>query len=301
MQNARYIVTSGAYPLPDAEALSDALSENIQIDALAISIAETDEIKNLWTVIAYFATHSDAEVASRFLGPSDAAISTLPDTDWVRQSLQGLAPVVAGRFFLYGSHDRHRKRLGGISLELDAQTAFGTGHHGTTLGCLAAFDRIAKFSRPQNVLDLGTGTGVLALAAAKLHPRHIIASDIDPVAVVTARANARHNGIVQDFHTFCAVSLDHNTIKAKAPYDLIFANILARPLAKLARDLTRVLAPGGHLILSGLTADQIRWIKASYIDQGLGIAAVGIRQNWATLVMRRNKKPGTFPRRARFS
>jgi ribosomal protein L11 methyltransferase len=287
MEQALYIVTSRACSLSDAQAMVDTLELNVAVNALAISIAETDEAQNLWSVIAYFETRQGAEMASVFLDLTHNSISPLPATDWVRQSLQGLAPVTTGRFFIYGSHDRSRRRSGGISLELDAQTAFGTGHHGTTLGCLAAFDAIAKAKRPQNVLDVGTGTGVLALSAAKLHPRYVTASDIDPAAVATAMSNVRHNGIAQDFVTICAAGVGHNTIRTRAPFDVIFANILAGPLAKLARDLTRILAPGGHLILSGLTSNQIRWIKACYLNQGLSFVAQGIRQSWATLVMRR--------------
>ncbi len=300
MQHARFTVTTTPQPLANAQALADKLDDLLDVDILAVSIAETDEANQLWQVIAYCHGKTHAEVLRLHLGIDFAAISALPESDWVRESLQGLSPVVAGRFFLHGSHDRHRRRSGGISLELDAQTAFGTGHHGTTAGCLFAFDRIAKHFRPRKILDVGCGTGILAIAAAKLHPPLIVASDIDPEAVVTTRANAKINNIAGNFQSICATGLDHRSIRQSEPYDLIFANILAGPLADLALDLSRALAPGGYLILSGLTADQLDWIRARYVSQGLAVSAAGIRENWATLTLHKKKKPGVSPRRARF-
>jgi ribosomal protein L11 methyltransferase len=222
-------------------------------------------------------------------------IAPLPQRDWVRQSLEGLAPVAAGRFFLHGAHDRARRRAGGLSLEIDAGTAFGTGHHGTTEGCLVALDRLLKRRTPRRILDVGCGTGVLAIAAARATLRPALASDIDPEAVRVTLENARLNGVKPRIRSVVAAGLGHPVIAAGAPYDLIFANILARPLVALATGLARVLAPGGHLILSGLTLDQSRWIEATYRARGLALAARIRRGNWVSLVLtrpKRKKRPG---------
>ncbi len=264
------------------------MESDLRFDALAMAIHETDESKALWQAIAYFATREHAETARRALDLPEEAIAEIPDVDWVRESLKGLAPVIAGRFFLHGSHDREQRRVGGITLELDAQTAFGTGHHGTTAGCLEAFDAIAKRCKPRRVLDLGCGTGVLAIAAAKLHCPAILATDIDPIAVTVTKANARINST--SLRSICANGLAHRDIRQNAPYDLIFANILARPLDRLATGLVHLLAPQGRVILSGITVDQIHWISACYTGRGLALESTRIKQNWATLVLRQKTR-----------
>ncbi len=295
MTEARYTLTSPATDLATAQDLADLIDSHIAIDALAVTINETDETQNLWAVTAYFPDQASAHHANTTLGLG-ADIAPVPDVDWVRKSLEGLAPVTAGRFFLHGSHDRAKRRAGGYSFEIDAGTAFGTGHHGTTAGCLLALDGILKRHRPCRIFDLGCGTGVLAIAAARATRHGVLATDIDPEAVRVTAANARLNALGPLTRAHTAAGLHHPVIRNAAPYDLIFANILARPLAALAQGLSAILAPGGHLILSGLTRDQLRWIKACYTARGLVHAQTIFMGNWVALVMRRTgikaKRPG---------
>ena len=184
---------------------------------LAITINETDEAKALWELVLYFESEEEAEAARSIDALAEGLIAPMPQQDWVRQSLEGLAPVTAGRFFLHGAHDRPRRRAGGISLEIDAGTAFGTGHHGTTEGCLLALDRILKRRTPRKILDVGCGTGVLAIAAARATGRKALASDIDPEAVRVTLANAALNGVRPLIASFVAAGLDHPRIAAQAP------------------------------------------------------------------------------------
>ncbi len=267
------------------------IESDIRLDALAVTINETDEALGTWETSAWFETQDQAAEAQEFLG-RDGVVATIPERDWVRESLAGLGPVSAGRFFLHGSHDRALRRAGGISLEIDAGTAFGTGHHGTTWGCLVALDDIVKRERPARILDLGTGTGVLALAAARALRRPVMGTDIDPEAVRVARLNAFRNGVGPLFRSAVGAGLHHSSIREHAPYNLIFANILARPLVLLARGLCNLLAPGGKIILSGLTSDQLRWIKAHYGNMGLVSRRVIRNGNWIALVMERPSRHG---------
>ena len=295
MTEPRFTLTIPALPHDAANDLATALEDNIRLDPMAITINETDEARGLWEVMLYFASEEEAEDARGVAGLRAGTIAPMPQQDWVRQSLEGLAPVAAGRFFLHGSHDRDRRRPGGIALEIDAGTAFGTGHHGTTEGCLMALDRILKRRTPNSILDLGCGTGVLAIAAAKATGRPALASDIDPEAVRVTLANAALNGVKPLIGSFVAAGLDHPRIARGGPYDLIFANILARPLVALSTGLARALRPGGDLILSGLTLEQMRWIEATYQSRGLALASRITRGNWATLVFTRphkQKRPG---------
>ena len=263
----------------------------LQLDPISITINEKDEAKALWETVAWFETELEAAAALQLLKHETphVQIVAVPDRDWVRESLAGLAPVMAGRFYLHGSHDRALRRVGGVSLEIDAGTAFGTGHHGTTSGCLLAFDYIMKMRRPKRVLDLGTGTGVLALAAAFALRTKVLGTDIDPEAVRVTKRNAKLNHLGPWLDGLAATGLHHRVIASGSPYDLIFANILARPLAQLATGLSRLLAPGGTIILSGLTLDQERWIRAAYCGRGLCVQRSIHKGNWAALVM--IKKP----------
>jgi ribosomal protein L11 methyltransferase len=290
MSNARFTLTIPNLSHQAAHDLVERIENDFQLDPLALTINETDEAAALWEAVAWFSDEADAEAARIYLAIPDTIIAPVPDVDWVRRSLEGLAPVVAGRFFLHGSHDRHIRRAGGHSFEIDAGTAFGTGHHGTTSGCLMALDDILKRSKPKRILDLGCGTGVLAIAAAQTVKRQALATDIDVEAVRVTKRNAALNGVGPLIRAETAAGLRHPTIRLSAPYDLIFANILARPLASLAPGLTNILAPGGHLILSGLTVDQLRWIKSCYVNLGLHVARVIRQGNWIALVMTNKRK-----------
>jgi ribosomal protein L11 methyltransferase len=260
--------------------------EGSHVAPLAIARNETNEEVELWEVVAHFATVAEAQAAARlFPGLENIAVAALPDTDWVRRSLEGLPPVVAGRFLIHGSHDRALRRPGGISLEIDAGTAFGTGHHPTTLGCLLVLDDLLKRRRPRRVLDVGAGSGILALAAAKALHAPVIAIDIDPEATRVARANAQLNGLGPFLRCLTASGLDHHRVRSGAPYDLIFANILARPLVHLAEPIVRVLARHGVLILSGFTIDQPSAVVAAYRNRGLARTRTIRLGTWSTLVL----------------
>ena len=295
MSTARVTLTVPALTLAAAEDIANRFESDFRIEPLAVTINETDETKSLWEMVAYFSDDAEAHEAQQLLQLSSGFILTLPDTDWVKHSLEGLAPVVAGRFFLHGSHDRERRRRGGVPLEIDAGTAFGTGHHGTTAGCLLALDAILKRRKPNRILDLGCGTGVLAIAAAQATKRKTLATDIDAEAVQVTRLNATLNGVGSLINGVTAPGLKHRKISSGAPYDLIFANILARPLINLAQGLKSILAPDGSLVLSGLTRDQVRWVLAAYRNRGLVCNRTLLMGNWATLTLsNKRKRPEHF-------
>jgi ribosomal protein L11 methyltransferase len=300
MAIARILLTIPALSLRAAEETANRLESDFRVEPLAVAINETDGANNLWETVAYFEGENEARLAQKRLRLFSGIISILPDTDWVKHSLEGLAPVMAGRFFLHGSHDRSRKRPGGVPVEIDAATAFGTGHHGTTAGCLLALDAILKRQKPKRILDLGCGTGVLAIAAALATKHKTLATDIDPEAVRVTKVNAALNGVAPLIAAATAPGLKHGKIADAAPYDLIFANILARPLISLAQGLASILAPGGNLILSGLTVDQIRWVSASYRNRGLVHTRTLRRENWATLMLASKRKRPDRLRAGRF-
>ena len=197
----------------------------------------------------------------------DINCEILPDIDWVAKSLEGLKPVRAGRFLVHGSHDRQARRIGDLAIEIEAGQAFGTGHHGTTSGCLEMIERIVRRDRPANALDLGTGSAVLAIAIAKCTAIPVLASDIDHVATRVASANIRSNGVAARVRAITATGFDHLAIAGSAPFDLIVANVLAGPLMKLAPAMARHTAPGGSVVLSGILPHQ-RWpVIAAYSAQ----------------------------------
>jgi len=248
-----------------------------------------DELfKETATVEALYTEAPDAELLSRLTGHTVIA-APLPDQDWIKLSQEGLPPVRAGRFFVYGAHDAGQVPPGVIPMRIEAGLAFGTGHHETTALCLAALSDLAKRRRFERTLDLGCGTGLLAIGAAKLWRKKVIASDIDPVAVDVTRENARANGEAPLIRAVTADGLTHAAIRERAPYDLIVANILASPLTQLAPSIVRSLAKGGMLVLSGLLRGQENLVISFYTPHGLILRARHRDGPWSALVLERPK------------
>jgi len=277
---------------PDAaECLAEAL-ERLTPAPTGIGMLEIEDGAGLWEVGAYFDTAPDRAglaLLAAMHGAADFAVSELPETDWVAKVRRELRPVEAGRFFVHGSHDADRVPGSAVALLIEASMAFGTGHHGTTQGCLLALDRLAEAGlEPARVLDLGCGTAVLAMAAARLWPAGVVASDIDAVAVEVARANVTANGLSGRVSCIEAEGLDHPDIAAAAPFDLIFANILKAPLIALAPALSSALAPGGHVILSGILNDQADELISVYRALGNDLSDRFDIGDWSTTVFRRN-------------
>jgi ribosomal protein L11 methyltransferase len=281
-----------------AARLADGLAETLDADDAAIAAFETAD--GGWNVEVHFANTPD-EAALRSLVATIAgeaaaralAFETVAPRDWVAASLAGLKPVAAGRFVVHGAHDRARVPAHRIGIEIEAALAFGTGHHGTTRGCLLALDGWLKCGRAglgrQKILDVGTGSGVLAIAAAKALRRRVVASDIDPRAVAVARANARANAVGALVEIVHAAGLGHARLRRAGPYDLVFANILLAPLRRLARPIARATAPGAYVVLSGLLAGQAAAALAAYRAQGLVLVARIPRDEWVTLVLARSQ------------
>ena len=272
----------------EAEAAADAIDADPRLEASAYSILEEDEARGIWRIDAYPTSDAEAEALMGVLGARPAlqvASHTLADADWLAMALSGLPPVRAGRFFVFGAHDRGRIPANAVGLRIEAGAAFGTGHHGTTSGCLVAFDALLKAERFDRVLDVGTGTGVLAIAAARTGSAYVVGTDIDAVSVRIARENAALNRARATFVR--ADGLNHRGVAGAAPYDLVFANILARPLVRLAPAIRGALKPGGVAILSGLLRGQQRFVAAAYLARGFRLRRRVLRDAWATLVLER--------------
>ncbi len=275
---------------PVAQRIADFLTELLDPNQTAVGRFEGP--RDNWTVeICFRAIPNRAlvrELVARAAGKAAArtlTFETLADRDWVRSSLAGLRPVEAGKFVVHGSHDRHRVAHNRLRIEIEAALAFGTGHHGTTRGCLLALDRLLKAHRPRRVLDLGTGTGVLAIAAAKALHARVLASDIDPLAMRTARANTRSNAVSHRVEVLRATGVTARRFAMLAPFDLVSANILLKPLQRLARPLSRLLAPNARVILSGLLPSQTNAALAAYATQGLRLERRIMLDGWVTLVL----------------
>jgi ribosomal protein L11 methyltransferase len=283
-----------------ARRIADAVAEALPADNVAVSLADIGGGR--WQTAIYFPAASDktADEAAdqetlRALVAQAAGVDAADSlsfepvaaADWVRQSLAGLSPVAAGRFVVHGAHDRGRVAVNRIGIEIEAALAFGTGHHGTTRGCLLALDRICKAAgaHPARILDVGTGSGVLAIAAARALRRPALASDIDVEAVAAARANARRNRVGGAVTVVRADGASARSLRGSAPFDLVIANILLEPLLRIAAPLRRLTAPGAHVVLSGIVPAQANAVIAAY--RPLALERRIAIEGWTTLVLRR--------------
>lgn len=247
-----------------------------------------------WDITVHFAEAPDQAEIRDLVGVAagdevarDITFDTVEAKDWVKATLEELVPVRAERFVVHGHHDRAKVPPNKLGIEIEAALAFGTGHHGTTRGCLLLLDRVLKAYRPRRVLDLGTGTGVLAIAAAKALQIKVLATDIDPLSVLTARNNARLNEVGNLVETIRASGFSAPEFARRGPFDLVLANILANPLRQMATPMTKHLAPSALIILSGLLPHQAESVIAAYRARGLVLVRhIGI-EGWSSLLMQK--------------
>ncbi len=277
--------------MADAEALAEAL-ELMTPEPTGIGTFEIEDGSGTWEVGGYFQAPPD-EAGLALLATLHKAkpfiVSELPEEDWIAKVRRELSPVPAGRFFVYGSHDADKVPEGVIPLLIEASMAFGTGHHGTTQGCLLALDHlIEEQSLKGPVLDLGCGTAVLAMAAAHFLEDAILASDIDEVAVEVAKANMAANGMAGRVACIEAAGLDHSEIAGAAPYGLVFANILKAPLITLAPGITDALAEGGYVILSGILNEQADEVIKVYCRNGNSLVRRQEIGEWTTIILQKS-------------
>jgi ribosomal protein L11 methyltransferase len=274
------------------EALGDALGEVLWPPAGAVSLTKDDATvedgASQWRLDAYFDKQPDMSAVNAVAaehGAGNAASEDLPDIDWVAHALEGLGVVRCGRFILYGAHDADKlpNEDGDIPIRIDANMAFGTGHHPTTSGCLTLLDRFAGFP-PRSIFDLGCGSAVLAIAAAKLWDRDVIASDIDEKSVEIAAENATLNEVGAQVKTLAAAGFDHPEIADAAPFDFVFANILAGPLAELAPDMAAHILKTGRVMLAGLMTQQEAGVVSAYEAAGFRLINRLDQPTWPVLL-----------------
>lgn len=274
-----------------AYALGEAM-ERLEPEPTGVGVFEMEDGSGLWEVGGYFqAPPDDTALAllAAAMGAKPFVVSELPETDWVAHVRRELAPVEAGRFFVYGSHDADKVPEDSAPLLIEAAMAFGTGHHGTTLGCLRALDHLATSGFVgKQVIDVGCGTAVLAMAAARIWPECVLASDIDQVAVDVAEANVAANGLTGRVTCVEAAGFDHAALKAAAPFDLVFANILKGPLIALAPDMAQALGPGGYAILSGILNEQAAEVTEVYARSGINLTRSEMIGDWTTLTLQKS-------------
>lgn len=274
-----------------AEALGEAM-ERLIPEPTGIGVFEVEDDSGIWEVGGYF-TESPDEAGLALLttmhGAKPFVVSELPETDWVAKVKRELAPVEAGRFFVYGSHDADKIPEGSEPLLIEAAMAFGTGHHGTTLGCLRALDHLANEGFVgKKVVDIGCGTAVLAMGAARIWPDNVMASDIDEVAVDVAEANVKANDLVGRVQCLEATGFDHGDLQAAGPFDLVFANILKGPLIDLAPDMAANLQGSGYAILSGILVHQAEDVIEAYARSGINLYRREDIGDWTTLILQRS-------------
>ena len=272
----------------------DAWDAAFEDEDAPVGVTEIDEAADIHEVSIYFDDETggagrlhDVVAALASLETPPIEVEAIPDTDWMKAVLAELKPVRAGRFIVHGAHDRALIRANDLGIEIEAGQAFGTGHHGTTAGCLTMIDLLVRRKQFTNTLDLGTGSAVLAIGLAKLARVPVLATDIDPVAIEVARENIVNNGVANLVQAVVATGMASHDIRAFAPYDLIVANILAQPLIKLAPAVERQLAPGGDVILSGILERQRQAVLAAYRTQGLVHRQTLRRGEWVTLHLSR--------------
>ncbi len=275
-----------------AKHVVDLLTESFFEGQAAIAAFESPDGR--WDITVHFAEAPDQVSIRELVGLAagnevarNIAFDTVEAKDWVRATLEELVPVHAGRFIVHGHHDRAKIPPNKLGIEIEAALAFGTGHHGTTRGCLLLLDQVLKAHNPRRVLDLGTGTGVLAIAATKALRHDVLASDIDPLSVLTARDNARLNGAGDWVQTIQASGFSAPQFAGHGPFDLVLANILANPLRQMATAMARHLAPSALVILSGLLPHQARGVIAAYRARGLVFKRHIQIEGWSSLLMER--------------
>ena len=274
----------------NASDLGDAL-ERLTPEPIGVGVFELEDGSGLWEVGAYFSEKPDdislALLAAVFQA-EEFKISELPQIDWVSKVQRSLKPVVAGRFFVYGSHDSDKVPPDCEPLLIEASMAFGTGHHGTTKGCLLALEQlITDGFKAKNVIDVGCGTAVLAMAAARIFSANVIASHIDSVAHSVAKMNILANGLDRNIQCFEASGFAHEQIKTKNPFDLIFANILLAPLLAIATDISKYSLSGGYVVLSGILSEQAELVVNKYTGVGFSLSNQIEIGEWVTIIFRK--------------
>ncbi|WP_273756312.1 50S ribosomal protein L11 methyltransferase [Bartonella sp. MM73XJBT] len=272
----------------EAEQLYTVMETAFDEEGYPLALAEIDEKNAIYELSLYVDKENQEHILQRFaqilsVDPRKINCEILPNIDWVKQSLEGLTPVRAGPFFVHGSHNRNDIPQNIFPIEIEANQAFGTGHHGTTAGCLEMIAKVVKQENPQNALDLGTGSGVLAIGIAMLKPIPVLASDIDQIAIKVAQHNIELNGVKEYITAVTAAGFAHEEIASRAPFDLIIANILANPLIELAQEMAEALQSGGSLILSGILEEQHSQVLEAYVTQGLKHIETYHRQGWVTI------------------
>ncbi|AZO46416.1 MAG: 50S ribosomal protein L11 methyltransferase [Mesorhizobium sp.] len=277
----------------EADRIFAALDAAFEDEGLPLAVLEVDEDRDIHEVSLYADGDVDAvearvkDILASLALTKPIERETLPEIDWVARSLEGLKPVRAGRFFVHGAHDRDKRHSGDLAIEIEAGLAFGTGHHGTTAGCLEMLAKVVRRERPRNALDLGTGSAVLAIALARLAHIPVLATDIDPVAVKVAAANARLNHVKALVETVTAPGFHHPIFSRHAPFDLIVANILARPLMRLAPEMAKHIRLGGSLVLSGILDRQRDAVVSAYVGQSFRHVRTLHREGWVTIHLKR--------------